>query len=432
MPYDPLRYVQPRTGVRRGMAAMGQALTQMPGEIRAEKEYSYLQEQRRIAVEEAKKNWGDMESAVKVLKKQYGKMVQPLLESNQMTFDEYSTNINMIPQPTQADKKDPGAYLDKLGQSYGTLVKEAKKRIRTQEIVPEIGTAIQGGEMPERQVTETTGYQPTARAGAAYVPAQAEGAPAGAYSTEGGQVGGFQKHEPVMGERTLPAGRQPAATTKEEAYGRLPSEKAITTGEFEEYGGKYLPTGMDVKKQKALEEYKKKVLSKGFGEDEWKKVKWKYEYMQDERARDSRTELSLEDDKRMLKQFENQIRKSGQIDVNDMERARDMGIDPQALQTGGEDLLVEIRELQKQTDIRVGEQREKSQDTENTLKELDRNPYMPIGKLRESGRKSVYEGQEGRQLSQKMGLPPMVGGRKQIGGTQTPAETIQKKKGTGF
>ena len=432
MPYDPLRYVQPRTGVRRGMAAMGQALTQMPGEIRAEKEYSYLQEQRRIAVEEAKKNWGDMESAVKVLKKQYGKMVQPLLESNQMTFDEYSTNINMIPQPTQADKKDPGAYLDKLGQSYGTLVKEAKKRIRTQEIVPEIGTAIQGGEMPERQVTETTGYQPTARAGAAYVPAQAEGAPAGAYSTEGGQVGGFQKHEPVMGERTLPAGRQPAATTKEEAYGRLPSEKAITTGEFEKYGGKYLPTGMDVKKQKALEEYKKKVLSKGFGEDEWKKVKWKYEYMQDERARDSRTELSLEDDKRMLKQFENQIRKSGQIDVNDMERAKDMGIDPQALQTGGEDLLVEIRELQKQTDIRVGEQREKSQDTENTLKELDRNPYMPIGKLRESGRKSVYEGQEGRQLSQKMGLPPMVGGRKQIGGTQTPAETIQKKKGTGF
>jgi len=404
----------------------------MTGAIRAEKEYSYLQEQRRIAVEEAKKNWGDMESTVKVLKKQYGKMVQPLLESNQMTFDEYSTNINMIPQPTQADKKDPGAYLDKLGQSYGTLVKEAKKRIRTQEIVPEIGTAIQGGEMPERQVTETTGYQPTARAGAAYVPAQAEGAPAGAYSTEGGQVGGFQKHEPVMGERTLPAGRQPAATTKEEAYGRLPSEKAITTGEFEEYGGKYLPTGMDVKKQKALEEYKKKVLSKGFGEDEWKKVKWKYEYMQDERARDSRTELSLEDDKRMLKQFENQIRKSGQIDVNDMERAKDMGIDPQALQTGGEDLLVEIRELQKQTDIRVGEQREKSQDTENTLKELDRNPYMPIGKLRESGRKSVYEGQEGRQLSQKMGLPPMVGGRKQIGGTQTPAETIQKKKGTGF
>ena len=432
MPYNPAQYVRPRTGLRMGTAAIGQALTQIPGEIRQEKEYSYLQEQRRIAVEEAKKNWGDMESAVKVLKKQYGKMVQPLLESNQMTFDEYSTNINMIPQPTQADKKDPGAYLDKLGQSYGTLVKEAKKRIRTQEIVPEIGTAIQGGEMPERQVTETTGYQPTARAGAAYVPAQAEGAPAGAYSTEGGQVGGFQKHEPVMGERTLPAGRQPAATTKEEAYGRLPSEKAITTGEFEEYGGKYLPTGMDVKKQKALEEYKKKVLSKGFGEDGWKKVKWKYEYMQDERARDSRTELSLEDDKRMLKQFENQIRKSGQIDVNDMERAKDMGIDPQALQTGGEDLLVEIRELQKQTDIRVGEQREKSQDTENTLKELDRNPYMPIGKLRESGRKSVYEGQEGRQLSQKMGLPPMVGGRKQIGGTQTPAETIQKKKGTGF
>ena len=441
MPYDPLRYVQPRTGIRAGFGAMGQALTQMPGEIRAEREYEYLQEQRRIAVEEAKKNWGEMEDTWKVLKKQYGKMVQPLLESNQMTFDEYSSNLNMIPKPTQADKKNPDQYIDRLSQAYGSVIKDAKKRIRTQQVAPQVQEAVVGKQLPEREVTQTTGYQETAPAARAEGAAKgyAEGAPPGQYVSGEGQPAarGFSTYQPEFQKTALPAMQEPAARTREEASQRLPSD--ITATEAEQVPAyKELSTGLQIQKQKSLDEYRKKMLAKGFGEDEWDKVKWKYEYMQDERARDSRTELSLEDDKRMLKQFENQVKKSGQLDMNELDRAQEMGIDLQTIQTGGDDLLVEIRELQKSNDIRISEQRQKSQDTENTLKELDQNPYTPIGKLRESGRKTVYEGQEGRQLSQKLGMPPAVGGRKQIGGrqsvggTQKPAETIQKKRGGGF
>jgi len=429
MPYNPAQYVRPRTGIRAGAAALGGAIAQIPGEIRADREYEYLQEQRRIAVEEAKKNWSDMELTWKTLKKQYGAMVQPLLDSNQMTFDEYSTNISMIPQPTQVDKKNPGQYIDRLTQAYGSIVKDAKKRIRTQEVAPQVQTAIQGGETPERQVTETTGYQPAAREGAAYVPSKAEGAPAGAYSSEGGQVGGFTKYEPTFGQKTLPPEKEPAARTKEEAYGRLPAGRGITTTEFEEFGGKYLPTGMDIKKQKANEEYKRKMLARGYGKDAVDNALKELDLLRKFRNDDTRVELSLEDDKRMLTSLKSRVQKGDALTPDEIQQLTEQGIDPLTVQQGGEDLAVEIGDIIKDTDGKLGIQRQKSKRTEEAIRLKAENPNADIHEIISETQTTQYP-QGAPTIKSPLGVPPAAGGRKQIGrqGTVAGRQGIQTQK----
>jgi len=442
--YDPARFVQrDKFGIGAASQVVGQTVAQVPRLQREKIQFEQQQAQIKEAAEAAKKDWKSMDIAWRTTKNEYARYAQPLLDSGQMTLEEFKSNMTKLTKlkPMENQKKDPEGYIKTLGTTYGLLIDDAKKRIRTQEIVPEISTAIGGRQLPEREITETTGYQPTVPAPTTEGAAKgvSEAAPAGQFVAGRGQAApGFRTYQPEFQKTALPAMQEPAARTREEAYGRLPSEKAITTGEFEEYGGKYLPTGMDIKKQQADEEYKKKMLAKGYGKDAVDSALKELDFLRKSRNDASRKELSLEDDKRMLTSLKNQVQKGEALSPEDITMLTERGIDPGLVSTGGNELAVEITDLIKETGDKIAIQSKDSKAIENAYRLKLENPTANIHEvLRKgiSGGEIIYPEAEPEKVFEP---PPVLGGRKQVGargkvgGTQTPAQTITKKRGTGF
>ena len=156
--YDPGRFVQKdKYGIGAASQIAGQTIAAIPGLQKEKKEYEYLQEQRKLAIEIAEKDWTSMDMAWKSLKNTYTRQAQPLLDGGQMTVDEFRSNINQLRAPTQADKKDPGSYIDNLGKNYGTLIGEVKTRIRSQGRTQTVTGAMEGA--PPQQATVPAGRE---------------------------------------------------------------------------------------------------------------------------------------------------------------------------------------------------------------------------------------------------------------------------------
>lgn len=147
MTFNPLAYVQKdKYGIAAASQIAGQTIAGIPARKQAKEKEDLLAKQLEEAADLATANWADMETAYTVIKNQYAKNpnVQQLLNSGQMTKDEFRANIARLEKPTSINKKNPQAYITKLGKSRATLLKDAEDRVQQMTAGRAIGGAIAG------------------------------------------------------------------------------------------------------------------------------------------------------------------------------------------------------------------------------------------------------------------------------------------------
>lgn len=141
--YDPTQWVQKdKYGIGAASQIVASTVAGMPEKIRA-------QEVRENAIQAATDNWRDMETAYTSVRKMYrdAPAVQQLVANGQMTQEELAANVAKIEMPTSVDRKDPGAYIDKVGAILNELGKDAEGRQRS-------GQVSQIGQQAQRQNVE--------------------------------------------------------------------------------------------------------------------------------------------------------------------------------------------------------------------------------------------------------------------------------------
>ncbi len=159
MAYDPRNYIRERgRNVRQFGANIGAAVANLPGEIRAEREYKEKNRLREEAIKEAKEDWSTIENNWKTMRTTYTKQARPLVQQGLMTEEEYNSNLKRMVMPVKADKKDPGRYLDNLAKSSRELFADAKTRLQQAKL----GGQIAGLQGPQRGTPQEP--QPTEEA----------------------------------------------------------------------------------------------------------------------------------------------------------------------------------------------------------------------------------------------------------------------------
>ncbi len=141
--YDPTQWVpKDKYGIGAASQIVASTVAGMPEKIRA-------QEVRENAIQAATDNWRDMETAYTSVRKMYrdAPAVQQLVANGQMTQEELAANVAKIEMPTSVDRKDPGAYIDKVGAILNELGKDAEGRQRS-------GQVSQIGQQAQRQNVE--------------------------------------------------------------------------------------------------------------------------------------------------------------------------------------------------------------------------------------------------------------------------------------
>ena len=251
-------------GIARGGQIAGQTIAAMPGLIAQKKEQEYVQEQRRLGIEAAEKDWGSMDTAYKAIKNQYAQAATPLLESGKMTQEEFNSNVRLLRGPTQADKKNPGSYIDSLGQNYGTLIGDVKQRIQRGETTGAVTTAMEGrpAGIGGTAETTTTGVQQP-------IPVQE---PVGMGAPQPAGRGGFTEEDitsrTLTGAPGAPTPAVPGAQYREDVAA-VAGKQGITEAQLMEdprYAN--MQTRAEAKKQEDLAEYRRKMVAKGYRDDQ--------------------------------------------------------------------------------------------------------------------------------------------------------------------
>jgi len=334
------------------------------------------------AAKAAKENWSAMEDAYKSIKSAYQKQATPMVESGVLTQEDLENNLGMLPPPTTIHKKNPEGYLTTLRSGWRNISDNlAKKQQAMQQV--QRSQAI-GGAVSEQMAGRpaTTEMQPTG-------PEQ--------------DVGGFT-------EQDITQVRRPEispAETKEQAYGAVSQRQypggPITTKEFEQYGGKYLPSGLELRKQQADEEHKKKMRARGYSKDAQDKEMKKLDMLRKMRNDESRKSNQLDSQKRSLMNIRRQLEKGEMLDMGSLQALENEGINGQELQdmatTNPEELKVILDDLMKDIDTKIKMQRKNSQEVENAYMQLQESPGTDIFKLLKTGRQTA-EGQEALDVIQ--------------------------------
>ena len=144
--YNPAQYVQQdRTGIGAASQIAATSIAQIPQNIRAKEKHELEKERFELdkkAIEAAKNNWRDMETAATVARKQYRAKATEAVKNGLMTEEELATNIQKFPMPTGLDKKDPAAYIKKFRETNITLLEDLQTRQRSGQ-VSQIGQQAQ-------------------------------------------------------------------------------------------------------------------------------------------------------------------------------------------------------------------------------------------------------------------------------------------------
>ncbi len=210
--YNPAQFVQKdKFGIGAISQIMGGAVAKLP-EVQAQEKKTEAETakmtaaaekwhaEKTAAIQAAKDNWKDMEAAATTFRNQYIEKATIAVQNGLMTEEEKAAGIKEFPMPTSIDRKDPGAYIDKLTESYGGLLGDLEKRTSTSQLGKAVSAAQRGGGVgvgPEQQVS-------------------------------GGQLGGgFTEQEIDVGQ-----GIQPPAETQQEIAQSPQVEEGIEAGKF--------------------------------------------------------------------------------------------------------------------------------------------------------------------------------------------------------
>ncbi len=157
--YDPSSYVRPD---KYGIAAAGQIAANTIGQVAGIASQQKEQERlRNEAIKKATEDAGAMDDAYKAIKTLLTKKAQPLYERKMITQQEVDEILNRLPAPTSIDKKDPGAYIDKMRTIFSNEVKLFDDKLRRAN-VSQVLYGQQGQQpAPQAQPSGQLGSTPT-------------------------------------------------------------------------------------------------------------------------------------------------------------------------------------------------------------------------------------------------------------------------------
>lgn len=242
--YTPSQYVrQDRLGIGAASQILGTTIANIPKIQMEKEEFQMKKDERQAAIDAAKANWKDMDIAYTTIRKRYIQSAQPLIKQGVMSKEELQMDLQKLQIPTSVDKKDPGAYMDKLGENYGNLLNRLQEKSQTQNL----GIAIQEGMTPK-----PTQFTPEFEQSLITPPGEAV-------------------------PTTAPAIKEPAREapgTTQELMGRIPPEMAASKEGIAAVKGTGLPTPQQA--QKSEREQKR---------FEFEQAKFKYKKEEDKRSR---------------------------------------------------------------------------------------------------------------------------------------------------
>lgn len=220
MNYNPRDYLMPdKYGIARASQVAGQTIANIPNLKREKEEYDYKNKMRQTAIEEAEKDWGRMEDAWKVIKTQYTKKAQPLIEKGLMTEDDLNADIKMLRMPTSSDKKNPGDYIDNTAKTYSNLIQKIDQKSRQAGLAEDVSRAAR------QEVGPMKKYTPP------------------------GSVGGEGFQEADVTTRERPVTKQDVASSPYIKEGAYTSQELESNPQF-----KYMQSQADIEKAKREDE----------------------------------------------------------------------------------------------------------------------------------------------------------------------------------
>lgn len=205
------------SGIERAGQTIGGAIGQLPENIRNQKADEDRQAALQKAADMATKDWGSMETSAKAIKSTYQKKAKALIEQGLYTKEQLDEDMQLLPIPMQAHKKDVLGYMKNLGTNYNTLLDKLDKISSKQQTGQAVGEAVKGSPAGMEAVGEKK----------------------------------FIEQEPGKGfieQDIQQVDAVPAATTQEEAAGRLSPE--VTMEQAEQVPAfQTLPTQEDLTKR---------------------------------------------------------------------------------------------------------------------------------------------------------------------------------------
>lgn len=259
--YDPARFVMPdRYGIGAASQAASNTVMNVSGAVADKKAAAAAEAEKRekirLAAEAAKKDWGAMSTTYSGIGKSIKNKAQSLVDSGAMTQAEADQMIDMYSnfRPTSIHQKDPEKYLTGLGTTmaniYDTLNKKAEAfqgQRRQGDVIGAVGKGI-GGTPGTEAVPEQTRIIPEIIPTGQW--AGVERPTRNSWGDEETQTTPAVPATPA----TPPAESQLQGYQQTQEVARDRNINSITAKEYEEAGGKYLPTEEDLAKRKREEE----------------------------------------------------------------------------------------------------------------------------------------------------------------------------------
>ena len=426
MPYNPRNYVPPQRQGGAAIAQIGQDLgnlaSSLPGTYQKGVEFDQQQEDRKRqqeliekAAQAAKEDKTLLGKGYKGAKNIIKENSQPLVDAKIMTKEEQAGLLSQLSMPTNADIKNPSGYLTKMNAVAKGILENINKRMRQLDV----GTKAQGllsgqggapGQPPQGQApgqTALAGQQPQdtgpgdkyqgepwPEAGEAPLPTQGLAEQQGQPTPAPNQAPPQASPQALAGQPQPLAGqKQPGTADIMGGFGGtqftakdVQETPAYESARLREEQAKATQTQAETKRQfNTNAAIKRKLSNQRVGANEQNEILKKYNALLKTSSQESRTENTLNDDKRMLVSMKSKIGKKT-LGGDELSFLNENGVDSKTAAAGGQELLNLVTDMIKDLDRDITAQRKRSNAIEKSLNEFEEDPTAQLSDLLKTGR----------------------------------------------
>ena len=414
--YNPKDFVPDYSAIGQVGEIGGNLISSIPGLKMQETQYKQSQEDRQKAIEAATQDGEAMGEAWKIAKRTIEAEAAPLLKAGIMSPEELKTNLTRIRMPTRADEKNPGQYIDGMSEVIGGIMKDIEGRLKQLNLnTTAQGLAGQGGGQPAPQgatpgqPAPTPPGQPTP--GQAVLAGQPPVQPQTSQATQ--QAPGLPGQPTPQGVAAQPqvSPAQPQTQTEQAPTQVLAGQKQPGTADIMGGFGGTQFTAKDVQGTPSYESarlreeqakatqtqaetkrqfntnaaIKRKLANQSVGANEQNEILKKYNALLKTSSQESRTENTLNDDKRMLVSMKSKIGKET-LGGDELSFLNENGVDSKTAAAGGQELLNLVTDMIKDLDRDITAQRKRSNAIEKSLNEFEEDPTAQLSDLLKTGR----------------------------------------------
>lgn len=405
------RFVQPDIGgaIRRSGQIAAGVIGAIPGLKQQEDDRAQNQKLLDQATKEANSDWNKLTTSYKAVKQMIDENLEATVKQGLITPQQKQSYMSQINQhmPLNAHKKDPSAYITTLNTTVKGIFDEVKANSEAAKQKQQQGQAsefVAGRIRGQEAVPEHSALPGVPSAGIEGVP----GVPAKP------AVPGAGTQEDVTG--AIPPGFSPEQQQQVTKDPRLLSLPTVPQQQKREDVA--FEQRMKEREVKSLEDYRKRVINKGYGKDKQAVLTKKFKTMMDVRKEANSNINRKESTKKGYSTILTKLKanKGKELTFDEQLALEDIGLTPGDILAATEETILLIQdEIDKINDDISTINKEKTQAT-NTIRMLDENPEEALSTTFTRAESTSFEDQP------KFGAPPALGGSAQIGQVPPVAE----------